>query len=121
LRVKNKCRQRLIVDLSAEAPERTAFGYGSDAPIFRQLVRLIVTVELFLDPCSEAFVSLQGGENIDARILTAVRELFAVGKLSKTHLLNSLATLRTDAVARANNAVPEVDAPDERLDFESFI
>jgi hypothetical protein len=62
LRVKNKCRQRLIVDLSAKAPEKMAFGYGSDAPIFRQLVRLIVTVELLLDPCSEAFVSLQGGD-----------------------------------------------------------
>jgi hypothetical protein len=60
----------------------------------------------------EFLVSLQRGENIDAGILTAVRELFAVGKLSKTHLLNALATLRTDAVARANNARPEVDAPD---------
>ncbi len=61
---------------------------------------------------SEFLVSLQRDENIDAGTLTAVRELFAVGKLSKTHLLNSLATLRTDAVSRANNAKPEVDGPD---------
>ena len=62
---------------------------------------------------SEFLVSLQGGENIDAGTLTVVRELFEAGKLSKSRLLSSLATLRTGAVAPANNGVPEVDDPDD--------
>jgi hypothetical protein len=60
----------------------------------------------------EFLVSLQGDENVDVGTLTEVRELFEAGKLSKTRLLNSLATLRTDAAQR-NNAVPKIDNSDD--------
>jgi hypothetical protein len=38
--------------MSLERAEKVAFGYGSDAPIFRQFVRFIVTIQLFLGPSS---------------------------------------------------------------------
>jgi hypothetical protein len=61
---------------------------------------------------SELLDSLRGDQDIDAGTLTAVRELFEAGTLSRTRLLSSLAALRTDAVALATNAAPYVDEPD---------
>jgi hypothetical protein len=60
---------------------------------------------------SELLDSLQGDQDLDAGTLTAVRELFEAGTLSRTRLLGSLAELRT-AVALATNAAPDVDEPD---------
>jgi hypothetical protein len=62
---------------------------------------------------SELLDSLQGDRDIDAATLTAVRELFEVGALSRTRLLSSLAALRTDAVALAANAAPDVGKVDD--------
>jgi hypothetical protein len=62
---------------------------------------------------SELLDSLQGDQDIDADTLTAVRELFEVGALSRTRLLSSLAALRTKAVALPVNAAPDVGEVDD--------
>lgn len=61
----------------------------------------------------ELLDSLQGDRGIDAGTLSVVRELFEASTLTKTRLLNSLAVLRTDAVALAINPAPDVDEPDD--------
>jgi len=57
--------------------------------------------------------SLQGDRDIDSDTLTTVRELFEAGALSRTRLLSSLAALRTEVVALAVNAGPDVGEVDD--------
>lgn len=54
---------------------------------------------------SEFLESLQGDESIDADTLDALRDLFKLGKLSKTQLLKSLELLRNKV------AVPDAELP----------
>jgi hypothetical protein len=62
---------------------------------------------------SEFLDFFQGGDDIDAGTLAAVRELFEAGTLSRNRLLSSLATLRSDAIALATSAAPALDELDD--------
>lgn len=62
---------------------------------------------------SEFLDSFQVGQDIDPGTVTAIRDLFEAGKLSRTRLLSALAAIRTGAVTPPTNAKPDLDESDD--------